>query len=79
MDNLFHLANLDKESAVNSMVRDYEQRMREDARVANLLKQSAAPRQAWYCCLLVHLGEALVSMGLYLKRRYSLESALKMR
>lgn len=79
MDNLFHLANLEKEMAVNSMVRDYEQRMREEVRQANLLKQSVPSRQAWYCCLLVRLGEALVSMGLYLKKRYSLESALNLR
>ncbi len=48
--------------------------IREAAQVSRDLMNAGLDRAAWYCCLLVRLGETLVSMGTHLKVRYSVRS-----
>jgi hypothetical protein len=79
MESLFGRENLAREAAVVRMVQAYEKEIRETARISHILKQSAPMQLAWYCPLLVRLGEMMVSLGTHLKAHYSIEHALRIR
>jgi len=48
--------------------------IREAAQVSRDLMNAGLGRAAWYCCLLVRLGELLISFGNHLRVRYSVRS-----
>lgn len=77
MEGMFE--NMAREAAVEQMTGEHLKEMREMARMARLLKQALPPRPAWYCPLLVRLGNALITFGTRLRTRYSVQSALKAR
>lgn len=73
------LGNLAREVAAEQMIRDHLKEMRETARVARLLKVALPPQPAWYCPLLVSLGNALIGFGTRLRTRYPVQPALRAR
>ena len=54
--------------------KDFEKQARKTAGTSLALRQAGLANTAFYCCLLVRLGETLVSMGTHLKVRYSARS-----
>jgi hypothetical protein len=79
MESLFGMENMAREAAVGRMVQTYEKEFRETARIATMLRQSGLLRPAWYCPLLVRLGDVLVALGTRLKTHYSIHQALRAR
>jgi hypothetical protein len=79
MESLFGMETVAKEAAVARMIQTYEKEIHDVARISNLLKQSRPMRLAWYCPMLVHLGDMMVSLGTHLKSHYSIERALRAR
>jgi hypothetical protein len=79
MESLFGREDMAREAAVDRMIQAYEKEIQEIARVANLVRQSAPRSSAWYCPLLVRLGEVMVALGTHLKTRYKIEHVLQVR
>ncbi len=77
MESIFGMENMAKEVAVKRMIQSYEKQIRDCARISNLVRQSSPIRSAWYCPLLVHAGEALISFGTRLINRYSMQTTLR--
>lgn len=75
MEGMF--GNMAREAAVEQMIREHLQELRAMARMTRLLKQALPPRPAWYCPLLVCLGNTLIAFGTRLRTRYSVQTALK--
>ena len=79
MENLYVNGNLAKELLISKMIKDYEKEIRDNARIANLVRQATPIRPAWYCPLLIKTGEMLIASGTYLKAHYSTQPALRTR
>ncbi len=78
MKSMFE-TNMAREEVVAMMIHDHQSELREIARVANMVRQSRPIRPAWYCPLLVRVGNALVAFGMHLKTRYSIQPMLRAR
>ena len=68
------MESMGRQNTYERINKDFEKEILGVARVSNELKEAGLLRAAWYCCLLVRLGETLVSMGTHLKVRYSARS-----
>jgi len=77
MESIFGMENMAREAATTRMIQAYENEIRDFARVSNLVKQSAPMRRAWYCPLLVRLGNTLIAYGIRLITRYSIQTTLR--
>ena len=73
MESIFGIGNLAREAAITQMIQSYEKDIHEIARIDHLIKQSRPVRPAWYCPLLVRLGDWLVVFGTRLKARYAVQ------
>ena len=71
------LGNMAREAAVEQMIRDHLKEMREVARMTRLLREALPPQPAWFCPLVVWLGDALIAFGTRLRTRYSVQTALR--
>lgn len=74
MENKFGLENMGWHELGVRMNQSDGSEIREAARISRELVNSGLSRAAWYCCLLVRLGEMLVSLGTHLKIRYSVRA-----
>jgi hypothetical protein len=72
MESIFGMENMAKEAAVLRMVQAYDKEIHEIARVSYMVRQSRPIRPAWYCPLLVRLGDVMVALGTRLKTHYSI-------
>ena len=74
MENKFGLESMSWHELGVRMNQSDGSEIREAARISRELMNSGLSRAAWYCCLLVRLGEILVSLGTHLKIRYSVRA-----
>jgi hypothetical protein len=79
MESLFGRENMARTAAVDRMIPAYEREIQEIARVANLVRRSTPKSSAWYCPLLVRMGEVMVTLGTHLKTRYKIDNVLQVR
>jgi hypothetical protein len=79
MESIFGMESMAKEAAVVRMIQAHEKEILETARISNMVRQSRPIHPAWYCPLLVHLGDMMVILGTHLKMRYSMHHALRVR
>jgi hypothetical protein len=79
MESIFGMENRAKEAAVVRMIQAHEKELQEIARVSNMVRQSRPIHPAWYCPLLVRLGDVMVALGTRLKTHYSIQHALRAR
>jgi hypothetical protein len=68
-----------KQNTYERINKDFEKEILGVARVSNELKEAGLLREAWYCCLLVRLGELMISFGTRLKINYSPRPRLRAR
>jgi hypothetical protein len=71
--------NLGKDGTYERLNKDYEKEIQDVARTSWELRQAGLRGDAWYCCLLVRLGEMLISFGTRLKAHYSPRATLRIR
>jgi hypothetical protein len=69
MEGMF--GNMAREAAAEQMIREHLKELHETARMARLLRQVFPPQPAWYCPLLVCLGNTLIAFGTRLKTHYA--------
>jgi hypothetical protein len=79
MESLFGIGYLAKEILILSLHKTYEKNIQETARIAILVKDATRPQPAWYCPLLLRLGEIMITTGTYLKTHYSTRPSLRTR
>lgn len=70
------MKNMANEAAIKRLLQNYEKEMQTFARNSNLVRQSFPKRPAWYCPLLVSLGNTFVVLGTRLMSRYSVQTRL---
>lgn len=77
MQSIFGIENLANEAVTKRLIQNYEKEIQDFARVSNLVRQSFPERRAWYCPLLVRLGNTFVVFGTRLMTRYSVQTRLQ--
>ena len=79
MEGLFSASYLENEAHTLWMFKIYQQKMQSIARTAHLVRLATANQSAWYCPLLIYMGEALIAFGTRLKAHYSIHPAFHSR
>ena len=77
MESIFGMENMARQAAIERMIQTYEKEIRDFASLSNLVRQSVPMHRAWYCSLLVHTGEVLITFGTRLITRYSIQTTLR--
>ena len=72
MESRFFVESRIREAAVVRMIQAYEKDIHEIARISNMVRQSRPVHPAWYCPILVLLGDVMVALGTQLKAHYSM-------
>jgi len=79
MESIFGMETMAKEIAIKRMIQTYEKEIRDFTSRSNLVRQSVPMHRAWYCPLLIHTGEVLITFGTRLITRYSTQTTLRAR
>jgi len=69
--------NMGKYETYERLNKDCEKKILEAASTSHELKQAGLVSSAWYCCLLIRLGEFLISSGTRLKAHYSPSTTMR--
>jgi len=77
MESIFGIENMAKEAVIKRMIQTHEKEIQDFARVSNLVKHSFPMRPAWYCPLLVRLGNVFILLGTRLITRYSVQTTIR--
>lgn len=77
MESIFGMENMAREAAIKRMIQTYEKEIQDFARVSNLVRHSFPMRPAWYCPLLVRLGNTFIVFGQHLITRYSIQTTIR--
>jgi hypothetical protein len=71
------MEGMGKQNTYERINKEFEKEILGIARVSNELQAAGLLREAWYCCLLVRLGESMISFGTRLTIIYSPHPTLR--